>query len=210
MKALTPYLDRIDALTPRERVVLFVLFLAVLWAVLDLAVLGPLDAQRKGEQDKLRAAVQSITESQQALTRHARESDPGVVARQRREAARAALNARMQEIAASRLVAARDMTQVLQGLMQKQPGLRLSRLDTLEPQPLGGDAKAGEAALYRQGVRITVVGGYADLVRYMEGLEKLPLGFYWANAELDAGAYPDLELSLTLYTLSEDATWMTL
>lgn len=213
MKQLTPYLEKIDALSPRERVILFALLLAGLWAVMDALLLGPLDKARQAEQTKMQAAVSQIASAQEALTLQASQTDPARVAEQRRSSALQALITRMQEAerSQSRLVAAKDMIQVLENLLRNQPGLRLVHLETLEPEPVGlpAHAKAEEAALFRQGVRLTLVGGYENLVRYMEGLERLPLGFYWSRAELDAGGHPHIELTLTLYTLSTEKTWLT-
>lgn len=213
MKQLAVYLEKIDALTPRERVILFLLLLAGLWAAVDGLLLGTLDKSRLAEQEKLRAATAQIAAAQDALTQRIGRIDPAQAAQQRLEAARQALEARMQDVGQqqNRLVAAKDMAQVLQGLLRNQPGLRLGSLKTLPPEPLGlpANAKPEEAALFRQGVRITLVGGYANLVHYMESLEKLPVGFYWSRVELDASHHPEIELTLTLYTLSAEQTWLT-
>lgn len=213
MKRLAEYLEKIDALTPRERAILFGVTLAGIWAVVDAAFLGPQDAAIRAQQDTLNAASAQIAAAQETLTQRARQVDPSAAARQRLESARQALEARMHEADStkSRMVAAKDMARVLQGLLRNQPGLRLSGLQTLPPEPLGlsDDAKPEEAALFRQGVRITLVGGYANLVHYMESLEKLPVGFYWSRAELNASRHPEIELTLTLYTLSTERTWLT-
>lgn len=213
MKQLAAYLEKIDALTPRERVILFLLFLAGLWTAVDGLLLGELDKSRLAEQEKLAAASAQIAAAQDALTRRANRIDPARAARERLETARKALEARMSAVGQqqNRLVAAKDMAQVLQGLLSNQPGLRLGNLKTLAPEPLGlpANARPEEAALFRQGVRITLVGGYANLVHYMENLEKLPVGFYWSRAELDASHHPEIELTLTLYTLSAERTWLT-
>lgn len=212
MKQLSEYLAKIDALTPRERVILFALLLAGLWAVVDALLLGPLDNSIQAEQTQLRAAAAQIAGAQDTLTLRDNQADPARAARQRLDTARQTLQNRMAETAATqgRLVAAKDMTRVLHGLLAKQPGLRLTSLKTLAPEPVGlpADAKPEDAALFRQGVRITLVGGYANLVHYMEGLEKLSVGFYWSRAEMDASHHPEIELTLTLYTLSTERTWL--
>jgi MSHA biogenesis protein MshJ len=213
MKLLTGYLEKIDALTPRERVILFALLLAALWALVDGLLLGPLDKARKVERDKLNAAATQIAAAQDTLTRRAGQSDPARVALERLETSRRALDTRLRaaEKTQQRLVAAKDMTQVLQGLLHNQPGLRLAHLNTLAPEAVGlpANAKPEDAALFRQGVRITLAGNYEALLRYMESLEKLPVGFYWSRAELDASHHPEIELTLTLYTLSAERTWLT-
>ena len=64
--------------------------------------------------------------------------------------------------------------------------------------------------LYRHGVEIVLQGSYLDMVSYMEALESLPVQLFWGKAALDAQQYPNLRLTLTLYTLSLDAKWMKL
>ncbi|MBU1666499.1 MAG: hypothetical protein KKG92_14035 [Gammaproteobacteria bacterium] len=212
-KELAGYLEKIDALSPRERVILFLLLLAGLWAVVDGLLLGALDKSRHAEQEQLRAAAAQIASAQDTMTQRANQIDPARAVQERLESARKALDTRMREaeFTPRRLVAAKDMAQVLQGLLRNQPGLRLVNLKTLEPEAVGlpADAKASDAALFRQGVRITLAGGYENLVHYMESLEKLPVGFYWSRAELDASHHPEIELTLTLYTLSTEQTWLT-
>jgi len=115
-------------------------------------------------------------------------------------------------------------------MLAGQPGLRLVSLDTLPPEPVGvpvsDKAQSTQqtpaaqttqatpttpppAALYRHGVKLTLTGNYAALTRYMTRLEHLPVGFYWARAELDAHEHPEISLTLILYTLSQEATWLT-
>ncbi|MFL6636849.1 MAG: type II secretion system protein GspM [Massilia sp.] len=64
--------------------------------------------------------------------------------------------------------------------------------------------------LYRHGVELTVRGSYLDMVDYMHALETLPTQLFWGKAQLDAEAYPNVRLTLTLYTLSLDPKWMKL
>jgi len=213
LKQLIAALNKIDALTPRERVILFALFLAGLWAVVDALLLGPMDRALQAEVERMHTAQAQITRVEGTLAARASQADPAHAARERLEAARQALDTRMHEAerTQSRLVPAKDMARVLQGLLRNQPGLRLAKLQTLAPEPVGlpAGAKPETAALFRQGVRITLAGGYDNLVRYMESLEKLPVGFYWSRAELDASHHPEIELTLTLYTLSTERTWLT-
>lgn len=233
MKQWNDLLQKVDALTLRERVILFVLMLAGLWAVFDAALLAPQERMRKDEQQKIKQARAQLTEAEQMLQMRASAPDPGRDARQRLEMAQKSLETRLQAASSmqARLVAPKDQVRVLQGLLGAQPGLRLSRLETLPPEPVvekksaqvgptaspespsqsptSGLTEAPPAALYKHGVKLTLNGSYAALTRYMEKLENLPLGFYWARADLDAGGHPEISLTLTLYTLSLERTWLT-
>lgn len=224
MKHLHNLFARGDALSPRERAILFVLLMAGVWAVLDATLMSPLKQARQAETARMQAAQERMLQAQEGLALRQSRLSPDVAAVQRLEAARAALNARMRE--ASRLqdhmVAPKDMAQVLRGLTRHQPGLRLASLHTLPPEPVGGAAPANtspasipddqpqDAGLYKHGVTLALTGSYETLVRYMANLEKLPVGFYWARAELDAGRHPEIMLTLTLNTLSLERQWLTL
>lgn len=226
MKALHDMLQKIDALSLRERGILFMLLLAGIWAAADASLLAPQERARKAEQDKVAQARVKLADAEQVLVMRANQPDPDLAARQRLENARQTLTARMQTAARlqSRMVAPKDMAGVLQGLLAEQPGLSLASLETLPPELVGLPAptpastpaasptkavKPEQDALYKHGVTLTLVGNYAALTQYMEKLERLPVGFYWASANLDASAHPEISLTLTLYTLSLERTWLT-
>ncbi len=224
MKAVSDVLHKVDALSLRERVILFVLMLAGIWAAMDALLLAPQERTRKAEQDKIAQARSQMAEAEQALVLRASQPDPARIAQQRLENARQNLNARMQTAARlqARMVDPKDMVRVLQGMLVEQAGLRLGSLQTLAPEPVGQPVQAAKSGtqppaapatasnpLYKHGVKLTLVGSYAALTRYMESLEHLPVGFYWARAELDASAHPEISLTLTLYTLSLEQTWLT-
>jgi MSHA biogenesis protein MshJ len=75
-----------------------------------------------------------------------------------------------------------------------------------------GTQSTGDAqpALWRHGAELTVRGSYADLLRYLTSLERLPVRIYFGRAVLDAAKYPELDLRLTVYTLGIDKSWLAL
>lgn len=233
MKALHAGMQKIDALSPRERIILFILLLAGIWALMDTLLLAPTETARALEQQKLVAARGQLEAAEDLLNLRTSQPDPLLAARQRLSNVRADLEARMRasSLLQARMVAPEDRASVLQDILAGQPGLRLVSLDTLAPEPVGVPASdkaqttqqtpaaqtasatpttpPPPAALYRHGVKLTLTGSYAALTRYMTRLERLPVGFYWARAELDAHAHPEISLTLILYTLSQEATWLT-
>lgn len=212
---LQALLARGDALTPRERTILFVLLLAGAWAVMDTLLMSPLERSRKIEAERIEAAKTRMQRAQDALAQQQGVLSPDQAALRRLEAARTAFNSHMQETSQlqGRMVAPKDMAGLLRGLTRGQPGLRLLGLQSLAPEPVGAGpegVKPRETGLFKHGVTLTLSGSYDALVRYMGALEKLPAGFYWARAELDASRHPDLRLTLTLNTLSLEREWLTL
>lgn len=217
----------------REKLILGVAALAVVWALLDALWLTPATREFKTQQTALDKKTKELaqldaerTTLKQALV--AREAE------QKREldAARAKLAAITGELAEfeKALVPARNMPDFLRGLL---PGANVDvvSLRTIEPTPLiirpvvketrdAKDAKvqieappagnvAGPAAnIYRHGIEITLAGNYDALLTYLARLEAAPQKVLWGRLELKAVKYPRNELTLVLYTLSLDPSWL--
>lgn len=72
-------------------------------------------------------------------------------------------------------------------------------------------ATAQGAPLYRHGVEIVVEGGYGELMAWLSTLETLPgPRLLWGGVKLNVEQHPTVRLSLTVYTLSLDRTWLEL
>lgn len=120
----------------------------------------------------------------------------------------------------SALVRPEDMNGLLEGLLVRQSGLRLISLKTQAPQSVlrekevvkEADGKPVERSfdLYRHGVEIRLEGSYGQVQAYLEQLEKLPQRLLWGQLSYRVIDFPRSEMTLTVYTLSPDKTWLTL
>ena len=113
----------------------------------------------------------------------------------------------------STLVPPQRIPVLLEEMIGRRSGLRLVSLRTLPVKPVlepksGAGAPAAGAALYKHGVEIRLEGGYAELVAYLERLEKSPQKLLWSSVTLSAEKHPRLVLTLTVFTLSLDRTWL--
>ena len=126
-----------------------------------------------------------------------------------------------------RLVVPNKMAELLEQVLKKNSKLQLVGLKTLPvgfliPPATGTAAPAVTAnasggqkqqdmqkQIFKHGVQITVRGGYLDLLQYLTALEKLPAQMFWGEVSLSVDQYPESVLTLTLYTLSLDKTWLT-
>lgn len=121
------------------------------------------------------------------------------------------------------LVRPEEMNGLLERLLARHAGLRLLSLKTLAPQSVlrndevstaanAGDGKLVERSfdLYRHGVEIRLEGSYGELQAYLAQLEKLPQRLLWGQLSYRVVDYPRGEMTLTVYTLSPDKTWLTL
>jgi MSHA biogenesis protein MshJ len=67
---------------------------------------------------------------------------------------------------------------------------------------------AGDSGIYKHGVQFAVAGSYHELAAYLAELERLPQQLFWSQASLRA-EYPLSTLTVTVFTLSLERTWLT-
>lgn len=115
------------------------------------------------------------------------------------------------------LVAPERMTVVLENLLRRHAGLRLLSFKTLPPaglverQPGKGEAAAArDFNVFRHGVEIQLEGSFADLLAYLSQLEQDRQKFLWGEMRLTVEEHPKSRLTLVLYTLSSDKTWLSI
>lgn len=130
------------------------------------------------------------------------------------------------------LIAPTQAPILLQTLLARHRGLKMLSLATLAPLPLieppapkektdktkAEDSKKSATIgdpppampggnIYKHGIEIKVAGGYHDLLAYVADLEASPQKLLWGDMRL-TGEYPVSELTLTVFTLSLDSTWL--
>lgn len=220
---------RIDALSLRERAIVFlsaagmIVFL-VFWTMLNplYAQQGKLRAQLDQQRNNIGGIDAEITKTLQAYG-----ADPDAADRQRLEALSAqaqAFGARLRAVQEG-LVAPDKMVPLLETILRANGRLRLVSLTTLPAGEIdtgGAPAAAAPAAkpgapatkpaglLYRHGVEIGMRGSYLDMIDFMAALESMPAQLFWGKAELEVEEYPVARLTLSVYTLSLDKKWIKL
>ncbi len=219
---------KIDDFSLRERAIIFLAAAFVLIASLNALLLDPLLAKQQAlsaqvaqQQEKMKA----LRGQMQGLVQ-AKQDDEKSPLRDRL----AQLEQLLQEqndylqSRSDRLVEPEKMADLLRQVLNKNGGLQLVELKTLpvglliEKPPAeknidqaatAGDAINSQKQIYKHGVTVSVRGGYADLLRYVGALEKMPTQMFWGEVSLSVERYPDSVLTLTLYTLSLDKLWLT-
>ena len=207
--------ERIDAATLRERVLIFLALAAVLVFAANAAVLEPLRVQQKRlatENEQRRKELQTLQASVQQLASKAGAQDPDAINRRRQAELRAelsALNARIEQ-EQRRFTPPERMRSVLEEMFERNRRLALVDLRTLAPVPVGTarGGPGGTPGLYRHGIELTISGTYPELYEYLRTLERMPTQIYWGRAELAVSDYPRSTLKLTVYTVSFDRAWL--
>lgn len=213
----------LNARNSRERALIFVMVLVVVWALLSALLLDPLLAKKKRltlEVNQQQTQVQKLR-VQIEDTLSAGRVDPDAATRvrlaalnQKLEQSRAALQSVQQS-----LVPADKMARLLEDVLKQNRNLKLVSVKTLpvsgvlempaDAAPSKSEEKSPAGpAIYKHGVEITVSGSYAELTQYLDTMEKLPWRMIWGKAEMRVEEYPLVTLTITLYTLSMDKTWL--
>ena len=221
-KLLQAYAERIDALTLRERLIMFCAAAAVLivvayslWINAEFAKSSRLAgeiAQRQGEMTAL--------QDQMAKLARMRERDPDRANRERLAVVKAQLDDAQARIAGEerKFTAPDKMRAVLEELLAKNQRVRLVTLKTLpvasiaesragDAQAAGAKPSAAERLIYRHGMELTISGAYLDVLGYLSALEKLPTQLYWSGLAME-GRYPTVTMRVTVFTLSLDPAWL--
>lgn len=208
-------LDRVDAFSLRERVLVLIALLAGIAILWDTLLMLPLERSTQRltpEVASLREEVERLDRTVQDLTRQQQEEDPERALQDEVRAARsglADLNNQLGGLTRG-LIAPEEMVQVLKQVLANTAPLQLLSLRTLPAEPLAALVPGGvlPSQIYRHGVELQLSGGYLDLLAFLRGMEKLPWRFYWQSLELEAEDHPRLRVKLTAYTLGEEEAWI--
>jgi MSHA biogenesis protein MshJ len=215
--------SKIDDMSLRERAMMFAAAAFVLISAINATLLDPLLARQKAMSAQVVQQQEKMKELQatmQTLLQSKRDDEHSPL-----RARIALLKAQLQENDSylqsrrDRLVEPGKMAALLEQVLRNNDKLQLVELKTL---PVGlliekPAAAAGQEAvidksaqqIYKHGVQITVRGSYPELLRYLAALEKLPAQMFWGEVSLTVTTHPDAVMTLTVYTLSMDKTWLT-
>ena len=72
-----------------------------------------------------------------------------------------------------------------------------------ETEPAAPPPVAFQKTLYKHAVEVSVKGSYAELVSYMEKLQKYPKRVFWSDARLTVSVNPATVLRLTIFVITD-------
>lgn len=200
------WIDRIDALELRERVLLLAATVAILFLSVDSAGFQPtLKAQQVTEERISELEMKLGALRQQAMLLSYKTDEDVLAARysSRDTLAEelAALDARIVDQLGA-LVEPAQAAELLEQVLTRHRGLKITSLRaSAEPldQLAGNAEQAGKLGRYQ--LDLVLEGGYLDLMRYLEALESMPWKFFWQTVDFRVNEYPRAVSRLQLYTL---------
>ena len=208
---LNTALARIDALTVRERVLVFVTVLALVATAWHLMLMQPLLAQADKARveiaetrDRIELANNSLQDQVLQLAQIDTTNQTRFALIQQRIDQ---LDAELAEYS-GKLIDPSEMAFVLESVLKGQTSLRLKQIRNLGAEALTADDENNSVILYRHGLEIEVEGSYLDCLAYLEEIEALPWRFYWQFLELDVVEYPRNRIRIEVSTLSLDEEWI--
>jgi len=222
------FLERIDALSLRERAFLFVGVLAALYLIVANVVFPTLlgDLSRMEKELNAKRDQTRVLQTQIEKIASERGRDPNEISRKRLAELRQELREREGALAGvvRGVVSPRDMARMVEQMLQRNRALTVVSVENLPPTPLladGGEAQpaagatpataaapASASGMYKHGLRIQLSGQYPDILRYLGALETLPWKVFWGEVQLQTEKYPVSRVTLVIYTLSLDEAWI--
>jgi MSHA biogenesis protein MshJ len=192
MKAFwTNQARRIDALSLRERVIMFASVVLALGALADALVLTPALATRRALAAQMRQDATELDAMRRQVVASSDTAKNSPQARQRSaiEAARTelqALDAQVQQRLGDQTHITR-LPELLERVLRRHDRLVLTKLATVPAEPARADAPA---ALRWQGVDLGVAGSYLDLMHYLAELERELPGLRWGALQIGTQTTP--------------------
>jgi MSHA biogenesis protein MshJ len=186
---------RIDALSLRERVIMFASGAIALAAAADALVLSPALAERRQLAEQLRQESRQIDALRSQLAARlsgATDDSPqgrALAAIERARAEQRALDDQVRAQFAGREEMAR-LPAVLDRLLSRHERLKLVKLETATPPPKPPSADPAAPGVRWQGVDLSVSGNYADLVQYLGELEQALPGLRWGPLSITTPTQP--------------------
>ena len=218
------WVGKIDDMSLRERAMIFAAVGFVVIAVIDNLLLDPLLSKQKNRAAQMQQQQEKSKELQATMRAlmQAKQDDEHSPLRLRATQMKQQLAEQDDYLKSRRdhLVEPNQMAHLLEQVLNKNSRLQLVSLKTLpvslliekKPAPDGAAQPADtgtQKQIYKHGVQISIRGNYLDLLQYVGALEKMPTQMFWAEAGMSVEKYPDAVLTLILYTLSLDKTWLT-
>ncbi len=227
MEWWTKKAEIIDGKPVRERGIIALLILAVVWSGFNFAFLMPLDK----EKSKLKMRMESTEKELQKLTAQetvlakALTNDPNAVKKKeinQLEKKLVELEKNLQTLSAG-LIPAGALPEALHDVLQNIGSLKLLGMQTLAPSKLQlvraeqeetekkeekdedvAEEDVDNVGVFKHSVVVALEGKYFDVVSYLSALENLPWKFYWESIDYEVDKYPKARVLIEVYTLSTD------
>lgn len=214
---------KIHAVSVRERFILMLAVLAVIFMLNDTFLLSPLGKEKQKlitEKQQWQDKINTLAKETEELSAKNR-FDPNE--QTRAQLARLAFELGkldgMIKLQTGGIIEPAQMSEVIKDLLKRETGLKLAKLQNLQGEPLldskdkksdskDKDSKKPGEEVYRHGLAIEFEGGYLQTIDYLKIVEKLPWHIYWDEIAFSVVEYPLAHVKITVYSLSLTDNWI--
>ncbi len=201
-------MTRFDNLSLRERGLVLLVIMALIYACWDFLLMQPLEEQRLHLSSLLQYKQKhfnTLNQTIQALKNPSRiEPDAN------NNTINTIKNLRQQlfyqendiQLLTNTLISPQSLLK-LKSVLVSQTALTLLKLETHISQPLSEINPS--AKIFKHSLRLEFSGHHKEILAYIRFLEDLPWKFYWEELDIVINDYPSAHFTLTLYTLYKNS-----
>jgi MSHA biogenesis protein MshJ len=200
-----------DSRLLNERRLIIVAVVAFAWFMLDSALVTPAFQKFNAASKRSKAAVMArdalVSETQRRNQDMALKEAEAMqeVTRIRERIERSKQQLAQQQ---SMLIPARDMRNLLEGMLAQNGRLQLTTMRTLPPEevkftPMAGVALS-QALLYKQSMEVAVSGRFIEVLTWLRSVESLPRKLLWDGLTLKTDDSGLVTLIMQVHTFSPD------
>lgn len=206
--------EKVDALQQRERALVLLTILAVIYMLWDFVIFNPVAVANSKVDNTVQTIEKNIfsMEQEERAILSALDADPDQDIKQQIEEASqrlVELDQSLEELSLG-LVPVEMLADILRDVLAETKTLELQALRTLPVEAMSvfdegeGVHPEENTGVYKHQVQLTLKGNYRELLAYLKALEKMDWRFYWGELRYEEDTYPDAVISLQVYTLSTD------
>lgn len=207
---------RIDALSLRERGMIFATLAALLYLFWSTLLLAPLEQEQQALLEQIETLRGEVTalDSQTLAVMQRHNTDPNRKEREQLADIEHQLAQTERQISEtiSGLIEPEQMADILEQVLQRQRGLTFVRLENLGREALVDvdteDAGVDTAGIFKHSLRLELEGSYTELLAYLRELERLEVQFRWDEVSITMLDYPRAAITITVHTLSMQEGWL--
>jgi MSHA biogenesis protein MshJ len=212
-------------LSKRDRIMLFVVGLFAIAGLMDTYLINPSRQKIDSHRQEIQTVQQETQDAQQELT--VLQAAPKVEA----NPLQLQINTIKQEIkdqqteisqVSGMMISPTESLAVLKKLLLRHKNVHVVSIETLAPesflkkhiltprdekQVTATQTVANLDGVYQHNIKLQLSGSYTALLQYITDLKKVGHQIAWESAELKS-KYPENELTIVVFTLSDKRVWM--
>lgn len=207
-KALNTMLQKIDAMSLRERALVSLALVFVVYLLWSSLLMDPLEKQQRTmlqRMSTMQGEIHTLERQIQAVVERGKR-DPNAAAHRELAGYRTELEQLDTQIGSTvgNLIEPQQMARILEEVLTRDTRLSLLKLESLGSEPL----IAPGVGIYRHGLRLEFEGDYLSALDYLKAVQALPWALYWDGFRIVSVDYPRAHISIEVHTLSLQEGWI--